>query len=194
MRIKKTLILIILFLLILLGTVTISVNDYKPSKTVLNKKNESVSEITTDIVEITTIPTTDEITTETTQEVTSKSKISITDYEADMLLRIGMCEAGGESIECIAAVMCVVLNRVNSNDFPNNIYDVIYEKKQFDPVTTGWFETVEPKSNCYEALNLILDGWDHSQGALYFESCEGESWHSRNLTYLFSIGTMNFYK
>lgn len=114
--------------------------------------------------------------------------------DADLLLRIGMCEAGGEDVECIASVMCVVLNRAWSDSFPNSVHDVVYQSGQFTPVQTGWINTVEPSDKCYEALNMILNGWDESQNALYFESCSGESWHSRNLEYLYSYGNMKFYK
>lgn len=114
--------------------------------------------------------------------------------DADLLLRIGMCEAGGEDVECIASVMCVVLNRAWSDSFPNSVHDVVYQSGQFTPVQTGWINIVEPSDKCYEALNMILNGWDESQNALYFESCSGESWHSRNLEYLYSYGNMKFYK
>lgn len=45
-----------------------------------------------------------------------------------------------------------------------------------------------------EALNMIMHGWDEINGALCFESCDGESWHSRNLEYVTSYGNMRFYK
>lgn len=131
--------------------------------------------------------------TESVEDNLIKS-INLSAEDTDILLRIGMCEAGGEDIECIASVMCVVLNRTRSDSFPNSVHDVIYQGGQFTPVQTGWIDTVEPSNKCYEALNMVLNGWDKSQNALYFESCSGESWHSRNLEYLYSYGNMKFYK
>ena len=129
-----------------------------------------------------------------TVSATGGKKYNFTPYEEDLLLRIGMCEAGGENIECIPHVIVTVLNRVESEKFPNNIHDVLHQKKQFSPVSTKWFKNVEPTEKCKEALKLVKNGWNESKGALYFESCKGSSWHSRNLEYLFSCGTMKFYR
>lgn len=123
------------------------------------------------------------------------SAFNFTDEEVDMLLKIGMAEAGNQSVECIATVMLTVLNRVKSDKFPNNIHDVLYQKGQFSPVASGSFKRAKPSNKCTEAFNLILTGWDESQGCLYFESSSKSStWHSRNLKFLFKIGKMRFYK
>lgn len=161
--------------------------------TTTSKIEESVKDVTTYVeeyvVEEPKIKTREKI-----GEVVQTKRISFNAKDTDLLLRIGMCEAGGEKVECIASVMRVVLNRVSSNAFPNSIYDVIYEHNQFTPAQTGWIKTVTPSKKCQQALDMVLDGWDESQNALYFESCNGDSWHSRNLKYLYSCGNMNFYK
>ena len=40
---------------------------------------------------------------------------------------------------------------------------------------------------------MVMRGWDESQGALYYEWCEGESWHSQNLNLLFQHCDVRFY-
>lgn len=115
--------------------------------------------------------------------------------ESEMLLRVAMAEAEGESVEGKALVMLVVLNRVWSDKFPDTIEEVIFQPRQFSPVTEGGrYYTTEPNEECYEALELVMSGWDESRGALYFESCEGDSWHSRNLEFLFQAGNHKFYR
>ena len=47
------------------------------------------------------------------------------------------CEARGESYQSQKAVGIVVMNRVKSDLFPNNIYDVIYQRGQFSPTRNG---------------------------------------------------------
>lgn len=112
-----------------------------------------------------------------------------------MLMKLAMAEAEGESIEGKALVMLVVLNRVWSDDFPGTIEAVIFQPKQFSPVEEGGrYYTTEPNEECWEALELVMNGWDESGGALYFESCEGGSWHSENLEYLFQEGNHKFYR
>lgn len=131
-------------------------------------------------------------------EATYESSIMSRDLEAEesqMLMKLAMAEAEGESVEGKALVMLVVLNRVWSEDFPRTIEEVIFQPKQFSPVTEGGrYYTTEPNKECREALELVINGWDESGGALYFESCEGGSWHSENLEYLFQEGNHKFYR
>lgn len=144
--------------------------------------------------------TTQPVQTETEPEPTStyESIVMSRDWDAEdsqMLLKIAMAEAEGESVEGKALVMLVVLNRVWSDEFPGTIEEVIFQPKQFSPVKEGGrYYTTEPNKECYEALELVMSGWDESYGALYFESCERSSWHSENLKFLYQVGNHKFYR
>lgn len=114
--------------------------------------------------------------------------------DAYLLAKIAMAEAEGEGIEGKALVILVVLNRVWSDEFPNSISEVIFQKGQFSPIDNGRYDRVEPDQECYEALDLIqLEKWDKSQGALYFESESASDWHRNNLKFLFQYGKHYFY-
>lgn len=132
------------------------------------------------------------------QESTYKSLIGSRDWgaeDSEILLKIAMAEAEGETVEGKALVMLVVLNRVWSDEFPDSIEAVVFQSKQFSPVCEGGrYYTTEPDKGCYEALELVMNGWDESKGALYFESCEKDSWHSKNLEFLYQVGKHRFYK
>ena len=122
---------------------------------------------------------------------------SFNEEDECLLAKIAMAEAEGESTEGKAMVIMVVMNRVESKDFPDNIMDVIFDEGQFSPVKEGGrFYTTEPDEDCWAALDLIMQGWDESEGALYFEAIyNGEdTWHSRNLEYIKTVGNHNFYK
>ena len=111
------------------------------------------------------------------------------------LLKLAMAEAEGESVEGKALVILVVLNRVWSDQFPDSIEAVIFQKNQFSPVAEGGrYWTTEPDAGCYEALELVMGGWDESQGAFYFESTGKDGWHSQNLEFLFEYGGHRFYR
>ena len=125
------------------------------------------------------------------------------DWDGDvdyLLAKIAMAEAELNNIYVKAAVISVVLNRAYSKDFPDSVYDVIFEKNsnglyQFSPVGNGRWDKVEPNEECYKAIELVeLSQYDFSQGALYFEDCLSDSWHSRNLQLLFELDGMRFYK
>ncbi len=121
--------------------------------------------------------------------------LELTEEEQTMLLKIGMAELGtGECTECIALVMCTVLNRVNADGFGSSIYGVLHAPEQFTPVSDGSYFNAEPNERCLEALDMVMRGWDESQGALYYEFCQGQSWHSKNLELLFQHCDTRFYK
>lgn len=145
-----------------------------------------------------TAPMSLEVTLPTEEETENESLIASRDWDAEesyMLMKIAMAEAEGESVEGKALVMLVVLNRVWSDGFPDTIEEVIFQPGQFSPVTEGGrYYTTEPDDECREALEMVMKGWNESHGALYFESCEADSWHSRNLEFLYQVGNHKFYK
>ena len=124
--------------------------------------------------------------------------IDVAEGEYDILARIVMAEAEGEDLEGKILVANVIINRVKSNGFPNSITEVVYQNNgkvyQFAPIKNGRFDRVEPSQECYKAASMALEGFDISQGALFFESCKGDSWHSKNLELLFQHGVHRFYK
>lgn len=120
--------------------------------------------------------------------------ISLTEEEKNMLLKIGMAERGESGCtECIALVMRTVLNRVSADRFGSSIRSVLFAQDQFTPVMDGSYESAQPNDRCQEALEMVISGWDESQGALYYEWCEGPSWHSQNLNLLFQHCDTRFY-
>lgn len=117
-----------------------------------------------------------------------------------LLAKIAMAEAENQNIQTKTLVIMSVLNRLESPDFPDSISEIIFQNTgniyQYSPVMQGgrWYK-VEPDSDCYEALKIVLTTkYDYSDGALYFESCKGDSWHNKNLTYLYQSQDLRFYK
>ncbi len=110
--------------------------------------------------------------------------------------KMAMAEAEGEDIEGKALVILVILNRVESEEFPNSIIEVLSQKNAFTSYGNGRYNQVEPDADCKAALKLVKKGWDESQGALYFEHTPEtgkNTWHSRNLKKLFIHGNHTFY-
>lgn len=132
---------------------------------------------------------------ETTVETTLPDVVLLTEDEKQLLLKLGMAERGDTGCaECTALVMNTVLNRLEDSRFPSSIRNIIYAQDQFTPVMDGSFEKAEPNQLCETALEMVIKGWDESQGALYYEWCEGESWHSKNLELLHQHCDTRFYK
>lgn len=169
------------------------------------KLSRDISEICTDIVEEKQEILLEESETQCQQEqeeITVKPIYDreFTEEEKYLLAKIAMAEAESQNIQTKTLIIMTVLNRVESSDFPDSISEVIFQKHgkiyEFSPVMPGgrWW-TTEPDEDCYEAVEVVLTTeYDYSDGALYFESCKGESWHSRRLTYLYQSGDLRFYK
>lgn len=115
------------------------------------------------------------------------------EYEIYELAKIIMCEAEGESQECKEYVGQVIINRVNSDKFPDTIHDVIFQHNQFTPTFDGRWELVEPNEDCYDAAYKVINISEPLTDALYFEACNGGSWHSRNLIQIAEIDNTRFY-
>ena len=84
-----------------------------------------------------------------------------------LLAKCIYAEARGEVYEGMVAVGAVILNRVESADFPNTVYSVIYQPWAFTAVHDGQIN-LEPNSESYQAAQDALNGWDPSYGSLYY--------------------------
>lgn len=119
--------------------------------------------------------------------------------ESDLywLSRIIAAESWGEPLSGQLAVGNVVLNRVASPEFPNTIYEVIFDTQyaiQFTPVANGTIYN-EPDAASIAAAKLTLEGYTLSTSILYFlnPALSTSFWVPQNRTYQFTIGTHDFY-
>ncbi|WP_431799893.1 cell wall hydrolase [Halobacillus andaensis] len=88
--------------------------------------------------------------------------------EKDLLNRLVEAEAKGESYAGKVAVATVVLNRVESDRFPDSIYNVIHDGYQFSPVLNGSINepaSQESKDAVEEAVNY--QGYDRDSIFFY---------------------------
>ncbi|MGM8215365.1 cell wall hydrolase [Bacillaceae bacterium W0354] len=97
---------------------------------------------------------------------------SISAYEKDLLARLVHAEAKGEPYAGKVAVATVVLNRVDSKQFPNTIKEVIYEVAPggyyaFSPVKNGAINQGADAS-AYRAVEEALAFRGQGNGSLYF--------------------------
>lgn len=61
----------------------------------------------------------------------------LSDEDIELIALVTMAEAEGECEEGKRLVIDTILNRVNSEYFPNTVYDVIYQKSQFSSMWNG---------------------------------------------------------
>jgi N-acetylmuramoyl-L-alanine amidase len=90
-------------------------------------------------------------------QVSKQEPVSVTDNEFYLLARIINAEAGNQPYDGMIAVGNVVLNRVESPNFPNSIQSVIYQKGQFSPVANGAINK-KPNAKSLKAAKEVLNG------------------------------------
>lgn len=124
------------------------------------------------------------------QEWIEESTYHFTECEKAWLLKTAVAEAGNQGTIGQALVMRVVLNRVEDGRFSPSIEGVITSPHQFATYSNGSIAAAIPNEDSYDALSLIEDGWDESQGALYFDSGgTGRGWAE----HMFDYGAHHFY-
>ncbi|MBQ3065900.1 MAG: cell wall hydrolase [Clostridia bacterium] len=113
------------------------------------------------------------------------------------LSRIIYAEAGDQELRGQIAVGSVIMNRLKSDQFPNTVYGVIFDRKfgvQFTPVANGAIYNT-PSQASIIAAKLTLEGCRISPNAMYFldPSIATSFWIVENRQALFSIGCHDFY-
>ena len=103
---------------------------------------------------------------------------SLTPDEIDLIAKVVWAEARGESMKGQRAVAEVILNRLNSPNFPNNLHDVIYGEGQF---RTAWLlDEATPYQTQYEAIEMAMYGPDYvlPETVVYFgwERVNNNTW------------------
>lgn len=76
----------------------------------------------------------------------------ISEDEAGLIALITMAEAEAEPVEGQRLVIDSILNRVDSDAFPNNVYDVIYQSGQFDCVWNGRMDSCYVRDDIYQLV------------------------------------------
>ena len=122
-------------------------------------------------------------------------------YDDDDLLwlsRIISCESESEELLGKIAVGNVVLNRVESPDFPGDVEGVVFDDRygivQFSPVAGGYIYRV-PDDESVVAAKLCLEGVTVSDEIMYFmnPALSSTTWISDNRPYVMTIGRHSFY-
>ena len=121
-------------------------------------------------------------------------------YDEDELYwlsKIIHAEAQGEPFDGKLAVGNVILNRVESEEFPDTVYDVIFDDEhgvQFTPTVNGAIEQ-KPNAESVLAAKLCLDDAVLNEEMLYFlnEKIASSLWIPQNRRFIMEIGEHRFY-
>lgn len=93
------------------------------------------------------------------------------DEEIEILCRVAEAEAGKNKPNAQANVVFVILNRVNSERFPNDITSVVHSPGQFAVINNGAYKAVKITPELKETINHALLDYEpekSADGALFF--------------------------
>lgn len=163
---------------------------------------EASDEITEEAADETMKEAVDETTKEAVDETAkeaSDTRVTLSDRDYKVLLKIVQAEAGNCDKKGRILVANVILNRVESSRFPDTVTGVVYERNQFSPVKDGSLDRCRVSKETVEAVKCALSGEDYSAGALYFmnrstSSGKNVRWFDNHLDYLFKHGSHEFFK
>lgn len=113
------------------------------------------------------------------------------------LSRIIFAESGNQDMPGMIAVGNVIINRVESDAFPDTVYDVIFDTQygvQFSPADNGSIYC-DPDEEAIIAAKLCLDGASVAGESLYFVNPEigADNWFKETKTFYATIGDHDFY-
>lgn len=123
----------------------------------------------------------------------SDHTIQISQADAERLMKIAYAEAGGEGIEGQLRIMMVVWNRVQSEEFPNSVKEVIEMPFQFSSVSNGHYEKAEPTWETHMALSLFEQNNIHDDNVIGFERNDNGAVLLSYFDYYDTIGNHSFY-
>nr|WP_256223828.1 cell wall hydrolase [Paenibacillus sp. 1_12] len=92
---------------------------------------------------------------------------SLNQNELDIMAKVIYSEARGEPYEGQVAVGAVIMNRIESGQFPDNIHDVVFQAGAFTAVDDGQY-ALTPDKTAYLAAQDALRGWDPTNQSLYY--------------------------
>lgn len=76
--------------------------------------------------------------------------------DISLIALVTMAEAEGECEEGKRLVIDTILNRVDSEHFPDNVYDVVYQRSQFSSIWNGRVDRCEVREDICELVREEL--------------------------------------
>lgn len=119
----------------------------------MNAKQETIITETVKVYECPVISSNQHI-SEINTITLEKSEPLISEEDIQLIALVTMAEAEGESEDGKRLVIDTILNRVDSEEFPDTYYEVIYQRNQFSCILDGRIDRVTVTE---EARQLVIE-------------------------------------
>lgn len=118
--------------------------------------------------------------------------VELSQEDAWKMMKIAECEDNTDSLSQ-AYIMTIVLNRLDSEDFPNDIDEILAQENQFSSYSDGRYAKAEPNVDSHYALYLVESGQVRTDYLFFEASTLEDSWQSNNREYACTYGGTTFY-
>jgi spore germination cell wall hydrolase CwlJ-like protein len=122
--------------------------------------------------------------------------IELTEEEIAIFERIVEAEVTTNNYEGKLAVANVILNRVESDRFPNTMKEVVFANRQFSPISDGRYYKVKVTDLTKEVIQDALAGYRMVERDVYYfctPTAPGKGWFETDLRKVGYIAPHNFY-
>ncbi len=169
---------------VFLGIVAVMVATAIVCKTTEPRQEIQIEEVNADPVPVEVEVKEVEVVEQASTEETV-CRILLNKEERELLCRTVYCEAGNQSIEVQEMVALTILNRLESDKFPDTLHDVIYQKNQYEVTTWSGFENYGWTEQVEQAVENALIENRHPSDMYYFRN---GYYHSFGVPYMQSGG------
>ena len=122
--------------------------------------------------------------------------IELTEEEIEIFERIVEAEVTTNNYEGKLAVANVILNRIESERFPNTMKEVVFAKRQFSPISDGRYYKVKITELTKQVIQDALSGYRMVERDVYYfctPTAPGKGWFETDLRKVGYIAPHNFY-
>lgn len=153
-----------------LGIVAVMVATAIVCKTTEPRQEIQIEEVNTDPVPVEVEIKEVEVVEQASTEETVNYRIFLNNEEKELLCRTVYCESGNQSIETQEMVALTIINRLESDKFPDTLHDVIYQKNQYEVTTWNGFENYGWTEQVEQAVENALIENIHPSDMYYFRN------------------------
>lgn len=122
--------------------------------------------------------------------------IDLTEDEIEIFERIVEAEVSTNNYEGKLAVANVILNRIESDRFPNTMKEVVFARRQFSPIGDGRYYKVKVSDLTKQVVKDALAGYRMIERDVYYfctPTAPGKGWFETDLRKVGYIEPHNFY-
>lgn len=120
--------------------------------------------------------------------------LQISQEDAERLMKIAYAEGGTQGVKGQYLIMRVIINRLESDLYPDTIQEIIEQPHQFETWQNGMYEKAEPNADSHLALAKLESNKDPDEEIIGFETTSNGEVLTRWFDMAFTYLDHNFYK